>query len=176
MRTIRRLLNAFNCVLVVVVVAAAVLLVGVRVFGLTPYTVLSGSMEPTYPTGSLIYVRDAEKESLEVGDPITYVLNDGGVIVTHRIIEIDSENGCVYTKGDANETPDGSPVLYENIIGTPEFCVPKLGYLSAMISRPPGLYIACGIAAAAVIGAFLPDLLIKDKSEKKKNQKKTANA
>ena len=53
----KKLWNMITTVLVALVVILAILLVGVRVIGLTPYVVLSGSMEPTYHTGSLIYVK-----------------------------------------------------------------------------------------------------------------------
>ena len=52
----KKIWNVVSTVLVAAVVLLAVLLVGVRLFGLQVYTVLSGSMEPAYPVGSLIYV------------------------------------------------------------------------------------------------------------------------
>ena len=56
-KSIKKIWNIISIVIVVVVVALAVLLVGVRVIGFDTYAVLSGSMEPTYHTGSLIYVK-----------------------------------------------------------------------------------------------------------------------
>ena len=55
--TIKRIWNWVSSVLVGIVVLLAIALVGVRVVGLQPYVVLSGSMEPTYHVGSLIYVK-----------------------------------------------------------------------------------------------------------------------
>lgn len=104
--------NILTTVLAVVVVGLAVLLVGVRLVGLTPYVVLSGSMEPTYPTGALIYVKD-----VKVGDPITFVLNEELTVATHRVIEVNTADGWFRTQGDDNDSPDGSPVLFENLIG-----------------------------------------------------------
>ena len=52
--TIKKGFKVVTTLLVAVIVLLAVLLVGVRLIGLEPYTVLSGSMEPTYHTGSLI--------------------------------------------------------------------------------------------------------------------------
>ena len=56
----RKIWNVVYSVIVAVVVLLAVAFVGVRVVGLQPFTVLSGSMEPTYHTGSLIYVKSVE--------------------------------------------------------------------------------------------------------------------
>ena len=68
MKIISKLWNAATTLLVTTVVVLAVLLAGVRVLGLQVFTVLSGSMEPAYPTGSLIYVKDADCRTLETGD------------------------------------------------------------------------------------------------------------
>lgn len=56
-RTVKSILNIISTVLVVLLIILALLLAGVRVFGLTPYTVLSGSMEPNYHVGSLVYIK-----------------------------------------------------------------------------------------------------------------------
>ena len=51
MNFLRKLFNALSTLVVIAVVFLAVALVGVRLVGLTPYAVLSGSMEPTYHVG-----------------------------------------------------------------------------------------------------------------------------
>ena len=85
--------------------------------GYRPVVVLSGSMEPTYPTGALIYVKDVKPQDVKVGDPITFVLNEELTVATHRVIEVNTADGWFRTQGDANDSPDGSPVLFENLIG-----------------------------------------------------------
>ncbi len=155
----KKLLNIITTTLVVIAVVLAILLVGVRLVGLQPYTVLSGSMEPTYHTGSLIYVKEVEPEEVEVGQAITFVLNEELVVATHRVIEIDEENQHFYTKGDANASPDGSPVHFENLIGVPVFSIPYLGYLANYIQNPPGTYVAISAGAVLLLLIFLPELL-----------------
>lgn len=66
-KQVQRVWNAATTVLVVLVVILALLLVGVRLVGFRPMCVLSGSMEPTYHTGSLIYVRPCAPEDVQVG-------------------------------------------------------------------------------------------------------------
>ena len=148
-------------VIVAVVVLLAVAFVGVRVVGLQPFTVLSGSMEPTYHTGSLIYVKSVEPQDVHVGDPITFVLNEDLVVATHRVIEIDAENERFYTKGDANESADGSPVHFNNLIGVPVFTIPLLGYGANFVTNPPGMYIALAGVAVLLLLTFVPDLIKK---------------
>lgn len=74
-KTIRKIWDGITTILVVMVVLLAIALVGVRVVGLQVYTVLSGSMEPAYPTGSVIYVKEVDYKTLEVGDPITFMVH-----------------------------------------------------------------------------------------------------
>ena len=158
--------------LVAAVVLLAIALVGVRLFGLQVYTVLSGSMEPAYPVGALLYDKKVDPAELRPGDVITFML-DEDTIVTHRIVEVvpDEEDPSVIrfrTKGDANAAEDGSLVHYKNVLGTPVFAIPKLGYFASFVQQPPGLYVAIAFGAVLVLLAFLPDLLGDDKKKKGK--------
>jgi signal peptidase len=143
----------------------AILLVGVRLVGLQPYAVLSGSMSPAYPVGALIYVQPSAPQDVKIGDPITFHLNDGSTVATHRVIKIDTQACCFYTKGDANESPDGSPVYYNQLIGTPVLSIPVLGYVSIFIATPSGLFIAAIVVLAVILLSFVPALLRKAKQE-----------
>ena len=177
-KTIKQIWNWISSMLVVIVVLLAIALVGVRLIGLQPYVVLSGSMEPTYHVGSLIYVKDVDYRELRAGDPITYMISQD-TVVTHRIIEVlvDENDPNVlryFTKGDANEVPDGSSVHYRNIIGKPVFSIPYLGYVSDYIQNPPGKYVAIAGAALLILLVFLPDVFAEEETEttKKKPKKK----
>lgn len=205
MAALRKLWSFVTTLLVVIVVILAILLVGVRVVGLTPYAVLSGSMEPTYHVGSLIYVREIEPAQIEVGTPITFVVNEDLLVATHRVVEIESyttvqkemvdtegnpildeEGNPTYTeveldepsyyfttKGDANDAEDGSPVYYKNVIGTPVFSIPYLGFLSSWLQTRQGTIMGVSIAAVVLILTFMPDLLdAVDGTAKKKRRKK----
>ena len=165
---IKRAWDIASTVLVVIVVIFAILLAGVRLFGVQVFSVISGSMEPEYPVGSLIYVKKIDPTEIEVNDVITYVLpND--TPSTHRVIRIDEENQLFYTKGDANKTEDGAPVHFKNLIGTPIFKIPLLGYIAYYIQHPPGMYIAIAAGAILLILVFLPDLFQKDEKTDKKS-------
>ena len=169
-KTIKKLWNTVTTLLVVIVVILALLLVGARVVGLQVFTVLSGSMEPTYHVGSLIYVKSVDYTELHSGDVITFML-DEDTVATHRIVEVvpDEEDPTVLryrTKGDANEAEDGSLVHYMNVIGTPVFTIPQLGYLASYIQNPPGTYIAISAGAILIMLVFLPDLFGSDEKKK----------
>jgi signal peptidase I len=96
-------------------------------------TVLSGSMEPTFQTGSIIAIKptsDAGK-SYKKDDVIIFKEADDK-IVTHRIVEVKEANGKIsyITKGDNNNANDLNPVLSQNVIGQyTDFTIPYVGYL-----------------------------------------------
>lgn len=158
--------NVVSSVLVALVVLVAVTLVALRMTGYQVFNVISGSMEPTYYVGDLIYVKAVDPDAVQVGDPITFVLNEDLVVATHRVIRIDAENRHFYTKGDANETADAAPVHFNNLIGVPKFSIPKLGYVSDFVQHPPGTYFAIGAGAVLLAALFLPDLLLGRKAKR----------
>lgn len=75
-KRVQKVWNAVTTVLVILVVILALLLVGVRLVGLRPMCVLSGSMEPTYHTGSLIYVKPCAPEAVQTANLEKYAAND----------------------------------------------------------------------------------------------------
>lgn len=162
----KKIWDILTTVLVGLVVVAAVFLMGSRLVGLQVYNVVSGSMEPTYSKGDLLYVKPVDPDSVQVGDPITFIVNENLVVATHRVVSIDTENRTFTTKGDANETSD-APVHFNNLIGVPQFSVPLLGYVSDYIQHPPGTYVAIGVVVALIALAFLPDLLKKKEKKEK---------
>ena len=189
--TLKKIWNITSTVLVVLIVLCAVFLMGSRMMGYHVYTVLSGSMEPEYMVGDLLYVKHVDSRdfsdikdkaelekakqekidkilsliedgSLKVKDPITFMLNET-TVATHRIVEIDTENYKFITQGDANETTE--EVHFLNLVGEVSFSIPKLGYVSDFIQNPPGMYITIGVGIILILAVFLPDMIGKKKEE-----------
>ena len=177
MASLNKLWSVLSTLIVIAVVALAILLAGVRIVGLTPYVVLSGSMEPTYHTGSLIYDKKVDPFTLKEGDVITFMVSED-TLATHRIVGVvpdEDEPGTIRfrTKGDANDAEDGTLVHYKNVVGTPVFTIPYLGYFSNWITHAPGKYIAITAAVVFLILLFLPDMLKKaDEADKKAAERK----
>ena len=171
LRAFKKIWNTVATVLVVLVVLLAVALVGVRIIGFRVFTVLSGSMEPTYHVGSLIYVKSVDPQEVKVGDPITFVLNESLTVATHRVVEINTgDDGMLrfITKGDANQSVDGGNGVHEkNLIGKPVFSIPYLGYLANYIQHPPGMYVAIAFVALLLLLAIVPDLISPDEKKNK---------
>lgn len=169
MTVMKKIINTITSVLVALVVTFAVMLVVVRVAGIDVYTVISGSMEPTYHVGSLIFVKPTQTSEIEVGDVITFNLS-GSIPATHRVIRIDAENSSFYTKGDSNDIEDRNPVKFSDVIGTPVFTIPYAGYVVTFIQSAQGIYTIIGIGALLVLLSVLPGL-ISDKSKEKQSGK-----
>ena len=175
MKTVFKVWNTVCGILIGILLILAVLLAGVRLVGLRPLTVLSGSMEPTYHVGSLIYVKSVDYKDLKAGDVITFML-DEDTLATHRIVEVvpDEDDPATVryrTKGDANEFEDGSLVHYKNVVGTPVFTIPELGYIANYIQNPPGTYIALSAGAVLLLLMFIPDLLAPEEPKKSQAEK-----
>ena len=156
-RVIRRYWGIFTTIVVAIILVFAVMLVGFRLFGYEIYTVMSGSMEPEYHVGSLIYVKSVDTATLKEGDVITFVADEDNTIVTHRIESVVDDDVLKFrTKGDANDTVDGKLVHYKNVLGSPEFQIPLIGYLAFFIQRPPGIYIALVVGTLLLAAVIAP--------------------
>ena len=132
-------------ILIVLLLGIAIMYIP-KIFGIQPMIVLSGSMEPTYHVGSLLYIKNADANEIEAGDPITFYLDDN-TLVTHRVVEIDKDNQTYTTKGDANEKEDLYPVGYDYYMGKVVYSVPVLGRVLAFFVTFHGK-----IAAGSLIG------------------------
>ena len=150
-------------IILVIVVILALLLAGARLVGLQVYTVLSGSMEPTYHVGSIIYVKEVDPATLKVGDPISFLISEK-TVATHRIIEVlpdESDPNVIRfrTKGDNNDIEDTNPVHSNNVLGKVVGTIPLLGYVSNFVQNPPGTYIALAAMAILILAVFVPDII-----------------
>lgn len=162
---LRKICGFLSTILLIVLFALAVLLIGPTLMGIKSMAVLSGSMEPNIPVGSIVYVDEVEPSTLQAGDVITYSIS-GSTMVTHRVVEVDVENQSIITKGDANEVEDGSPVAFSQVVGKMKMHVPYLGYISIYIRTPLGIAAACGVLIVVVLLTFLPEVFKKEEETK----------
>lgn len=143
--------------LIIAILAGAVTFASSRtadksVFGYRYYDVLTGSMEPNYSVGDLIFVKITPAEEIQVGDPVTF--NPGSTedsYLTHRVIEkIENYQGtgvtCFRTQGDANDSPDPFVIDESRMIGVVKFSIPFLGLVVLFVQ-----YHYIGIIAFVVL-------------------------
>lgn len=106
----------------------------------TPYTILTSSMEPGYPPGTLVIVKPIDVDDIAIGTVITYQLESGKPeVVTHRVTQIIQPNlpdgdKSFITKGDANSQPDAAPVQPVQIKGAVWYAVPWIGWVNNLVN------------------------------------------
>ena len=138
-----RVLCVAGISLMILVIAACLCLIMPRVAGYEGYVVVSGSMEPTIPVGSIIYSKKTDPELLQTGDIIVFINETRGTTpITHRVVTNDPSTGTITTKGDANEHEDINPVTYDRVIGKVSSHVPRIGFTVAMFTTVLGKIIA----------------------------------
>lgn len=161
---LKKICGFLSTILLIVLFALAVLLIAPNLLGMKSFAVLSGSMEPKIPVGSIVFVDEVEEATLQAGDVITYNLS-GNTMVTHRVVEVDVENQSIITKGDANDVEDGAPVAFSQVVGKMKMHVPYLGYISIYIRTPLGIAAACGVLIVVVLLTFLPEVFKKEEEK-----------
>ncbi|WP_235531118.1 MULTISPECIES: signal peptidase I [unclassified Nocardioides] len=155
---------------VVAVLAVAVLVP--RLAGAAPYTVLTGSMKPNYPPGTLVVVRPVPFDEIAVGDVITYQLESGkATVVTHRVTRVSARldgEKVLTTQGDANNSPDPEGVEEVQVRGRLWYSVPFLGRVNNALNGGQR-QIAVLIVSAGLVGyaAFMFVGSFRDRRRKK---------
>lgn len=141
-------LLAMICYLLIIAVLA---IAAPMAAGYKPVVVLTGSMEPTYPVGSVIYYKSSPFDSIQVGDVISFSVNsDSRTVVTHRVFEKDPAQNQFIVKGDANASPDTNPIPFANVKGKVMlYKIPFAGFFVQYVQN------------FAVIGAIVAVLLAK---------------
>lgn len=110
-------------------VAALVLVVMLTVGGWQPVVLLSDSMAPAAPAGSLLLAREVDPVDVTVDDVVTVPLPSGEGRVTHRVVEVDRDDGVTWVRlqGDANAVPDAGRVALAGPTLRTVAVVPVLG-------------------------------------------------
>ena len=130
------LCSTLGTLMLTAVILSALPLALPRLLGYNAYSVVSGSMEPALPVGSVVYVESAGVSQIRAGDIIAF--DDEGTVVTHRVIESRPQEGAFITKGDANPSLDIKPTPYWKLIGRVKLCVPLLGRVLSLYAVPEG--------------------------------------
>ena len=134
---------------VIILIALAAVVVP-RVAGATPATILTSSMEPTLPPGTLVVVKPVPVQRIRIGDVMTYQVRSGDpAVVSHRVVAISRSNagGLTFiTKGDNNAEAD-APVIPAQIRGVVWYSVPLLGYVNSALDHSQRSWILPALGA-----------------------------
>lgn len=162
------LFHVLGIVLIVAVIAACIPLTVPKFFGYEIYSIVSGSMRPEYPVGTVVYVKDMEPAQVEEGDVIAFVRENS--IVVHRVVQNRTVEARFITKGDANNINDIDPVPYDNMVGRVEKKFPVAGHFLSIFNTFVGKIYFLGVALIGVLFCALSSLL-KDKRGKDLQEK-----
>lgn len=155
---------SLSAALLVLLLGVAVAVIGLPALtGGGAMTVLTQSMEPGLPPGTLVVVRPTSVDDIRVGDVITYQIRSGeAAVVSHRVMSKTYADGelTFVTKGDNNDTVDPEPVREVQVRGTLWYSLPLLGWVNTLLNgsnRTVVVAVAAGAlflyAAVSVIGA-----------------------
>ena len=135
----KRFFHISGSILLIILILICIPFTIPKAFGLSIYEVITDSMTPKYPVGSVIYVEKAQPEDIKVDDVITFSIGtDTSQVMTHRVVAIDSENHTFTTKGDANKDVDVSPVAFQRLLGKPMCCIKHMGFLVQLFESSEG--------------------------------------
>ena len=146
-KLIPALCNLTGILMLLLVILSCVPFTVPRLMGYEIYGVVSGSMEPEIPVGSVIYVESAQPQEILEGDVIAF--RSGGSVIVHRVVSNRVVEGEFITKGDANAAEDRAAVPYANFAGRVAWHFPGAGQLMALYSGSAGkiyaiVFAACG--------------------------------
>lgn len=120
-----------------------------RYLGYEIYHVVSGSMEPEIPVGSIVYVEEVPAEEVENGDVIAFWSRDS--VITHRVVRNRQVEGEFVTKGDANAAEDMNPVPYGELIGRVKYHFPVIGKIMVLYTSTIGKVYLIGLALCGLL-------------------------
>lgn len=142
---------------VAVLLPLATFLVATWLLGWQLQAVLSGSMAPTYPVGSLLVVEEIDASQVRAGMPMVFEdPMEPGRIVTHRVIgPIPLDSSAFRTQGDANAAPDPATVPARLVRGRVLWSVSGLGAILDWLKWPNGFVLFVMVPAGLLLATEL---------------------
>ena len=136
----KKLISFVTLIATAIILSFSLLYTVPQLFGVEPYTILSGSMSPMISVGSVVFINTKDRDP-EINDVIAFY--DAGYTgkVVHRVIE-NTADGMI-TKGDANDTIDLALLTSDRVIGSYLFHIPKAGF--ALDKKKPILTLYCAL-------------------------------
>lgn len=142
------------------------------ILGIRVFTVATGSMKPEYEINDVIMVKDIDTNKLKVGDDVAYLGEKSdlkGKIITHRIIDIKTENNqkIFYTQGINSSVPDPS-ITANQIYGQAVGKIPIITTVNHVVKNQYGFFFLVFLPLVVVVFLEIADTVTEIKYEKKK--------
>lgn len=124
-------------------------------FGYETFDVITGSMEPEIPVGSMIFVKKIDPKTIEEDDIIAFYQNSG--VICHRVVKNNKFEEKITTKGDANNDKDLHPVMYNDVIGIVTHHIPFMGTIGSYFSTTSGKLLLAELLICSVMLHIVAD-------------------
>ena len=156
-------MSLLGFILILIPLVGSLFLIVPRIMGISEYTVITPSMEPMIPVGSIVLVKPIEFDEIKEGDIVSYYSkNHSDVVVTHRVASIDIDSGKLITKGDANNSADVNPVTKQQVIGVVIYSLPKAGLYLQNVVSVQGLFLILAMFISGSLLTSVGERLVKD--------------
>lgn len=142
----------------VVLITLLVFFFYIKISDIKVFTIVSGSMEPSIVSGSMLFHQKTPFDEIQVGDVITYKLDNATIYITHRVIKVDSENQTLLCKGDSNANVDSKAITNQQYQGTVLFHIPYLGYVMLFLGSDIGKSVLSVCMVVAIISIVLDSI------------------
>ena len=166
-------------IIVIMVIFLCIPFVVPNVIGVNVYEVVTSSMAPELPVGSVVYVQTCKADEVKVGDIISfYVGTDEENIISHRVVEINvDEQGTFFftTKGDANSDIDSVPIDIKHLVGKVKFKINNVSWLVRLFDTSTGIIILIGLILISLCLNIASDLINKKVSSESNNSSNSEN-
>ncbi|MGJ9373690.1 signal peptidase I [Nesterenkonia sp. CF4.4] len=138
--------------LTTVVLLVLLVLVIPRLLGAVPLAVLTSSMEPSLPPGTLVVSQPVDPAEVGIGDVITYQPESGNrTLITHRVISVGyGEAGSTYVLQGDNSGAADDPIVEDQIMGKVIYSVPFVGYLTSALPTADRAWVITGIGGVLI--------------------------
>jgi signal peptidase len=165
-KVISKFCSTLSTLILLAIILAAGGIMLLKAIGWQPMGILSGSMEPSYHVGGLVFINtNAAAESVAPGDTIAFYLSED-TVVTHRVIEVDAPARLWFTKGDNNDSEDLAPVPFENLIGkAAKTHIPYAGTILMNLRTKKGFAGGALLLAVLIILFVIPVFLAPPKAQ-----------
>lgn len=154
MTVLRKIISAVENTIMILIILLFIGMMALKLNNFQFLTVLSGSMEPELPVGSVVCIQPIDYDSVKIGDDITFHASENSeYIVTHKVIEKNEQARTITTKGVANDAADGA-IPEESIIGIVRFDIPVIGQFLNFIHTLQGKICVGIVVVAWIIVSF----------------------
>lgn len=161
--------NILGTLILIAVIASCLPVTVPKLLGYEIYNVVSGSMAPEIPVGSILYVEAYDPADIQEGDIIAFYSGDS--VITHRVVENNVVEGEFITKGDANAAEDMNSVDYDVMIGRVKGHYPYLGGLMAVYTTTMGkVYVICFAACGAMLNLLAGRIRAREDEEEEEDE------